>query len=969
MSLNVTKCGLRLVMGLLASSMVSGVCVGSNVQPVDGGGVVLGTTVADSSRIALPAHTVEGRLANGLHYLILPNGYPAHTAEMRLVMRLGSVQETVEQKGSAHFLEHMAFGGTRHFPGRSMVDYLEGLGMKYGRDINAVTGYDRTIFMLSVPMGAGAAADAEVLDKSLLILRDWLTDISFDAERSAKERGVILEELRGYNQGDEFYDLKIGQNQFAERMPLGSSEDIRSIGRPDLLEFYRKWYMPQLASVVVVGDVDASEVEKRIKRLFGDAPQKSMADYRSYTLDYTEGVHFKELTDSLPQKSVLELMVPHPCVVARDLESLADKELGNLLVDAVNSRLSMVRIPCTVSDNWYLADKNHFVMACSAASRDSLLKVVERVAYELHRMVKEGWCSPELDGLKERFVERLSALDGARTSAAFCDDFTDYILSGDRYVYVPAEMEVLKEKVRRITSAQLQERLAEWLGWKERSLLVAYANHAGADERLQAQAVLKAWRAGVDRPLEVFNFCPVVIKEMKSEAPACLTVVHPQRTSDIVRDQRLNAIKLRDVRLKNGLRLLLRPTPNGSSTLLFELLGRGGTADLPAHRYHALEGTAGYIEMGGIQQVDYDSLMAYTCQEEILVNVTLGHYWHGLLGTAPVKKSQELFNLLYEKMHHPELRYDDFEEIRRDALESVGKESLLERLMHQASDRLLANRLDSLAGNIPSVCYSEPTAEVIKSMNLDEIGDYFCRLFANPEGTTLIVTGDFQEAEILPQLIATFGRMQVPEHPVSQAAQLPHPTESAYTEGFAGGNDTQTLLEYVYAGHFQPSLKAGMTLKLMRDILQDRLLSVLREKENIVYSPYALLYYNGEPRNNYYFDLSLSVDSANTARTEKIVKEIVADLRKHPVAQEELDKLKRSFRVNKRQVLTEEAATDWRKMISLMLQNGESLADFNEYDAQLDAITPADVREAFERYLDPEKQILLYIGSHQLHDK
>lgn len=932
-------------------------------------GVTTGTTavpngIDDSLKISLPRNTVEGRLSNGLHYLILPNGNPSNTVEMRLVMRLGAVQETEEQKGSAHFLEHMAFGGTRHFPGRSMVEYLEKLGMKYGRDINAVTGYDRTIFMLSVPM---KKTDTAVLDSTLLILKDWLTDITFDADRTVKERGVILEELRGYDQGDDFYDLKIGHNQFAKRMPLGSAEDIRSIARPDLLNFYHKWYTPQLASVVVVGNVAPEQVEKRVRRMFGGIPMKKIDDYRTYTLDYKEGVHLKELTDSLPQKSRLELMIPHPCVIGKDLASTTDKKLGSLLVDAMNHRLSLAKIPCSVSDDWYLSDKNHFVLSCAGTSRDSLLKVVADASYEVKRMVIDGWCSPELAYLKKQVLGRLSYLPEGRSSSFYCDDFADYILAGDRYIYSEQEMQKLKEGVLRITSGQLQQRLKEWLSWMDRTLLVAYSNHAGASQHLQSQDVLKAWKSGQDRKMEAYSYCPVEVNEITATAPACLTVEHPLRSSDIVADTRLSNIKLRDVRLKNGLRILLRPTPNGSETLLFELAGRGGTADVPAERYHALEGMAGYIEMGGIDKVNYDTLTSYTCQENILVNLTLGHYWHGLLGTSPVKKSKELFNLIYEKIHYPELRYDDFEEIRQDELKSAGEESLLERLMHQASDRLLASRLDSLAGNIPAVCFRERTLDDVKSMNLDEIADYYRRMFTNPEGTTLIVTGDFEEKEILAQLVATFGRMQVPAHPLVLNNEPSHPS-AAYVEGFEGGNDTQTILEYIYAGTFTPSLKAGMTLKLMRDILQDRLLSVLREKENIVYSPYSLLYYNGEPRNNYYFDLSLSVDSANTARTEQLVDKIVSDLRNHPVSRAELNKLKRSFRINKSQVLTEDAATDWRKMISLMIQNGESLKDFNDYDAQLDSITPADVCRSFQQLMRPEKRMLLYIGSHQLHD-
>lgn len=123
-------------------------------------------------------------------------------------MRVGSVQETENQKGCAHFLEHMAFGGTRHFPKRSLVSYLESKGVKYGIDINAFTGYDRTIYMFAVPTDHGQEA---VVDSSLLIIRDWLDGISFLPEKVENEKGIILEELRSYDLNDEFYQLKIGQ--------------------------------------------------------------------------------------------------------------------------------------------------------------------------------------------------------------------------------------------------------------------------------------------------------------------------------------------------------------------------------------------------------------------------------------------------------------------------------------------------------------------------------------------------------------------------------------------------------------------------------------------------------------------------------------------------------------------------------------------------------------------------------------
>ena len=130
--------------------------------------------------ISLPVGTVEGRLENGLRYLILPNAAPKHNVEVRLVMRVGSLMENERQKGAAHFLEHSAFIGTQHFPGRSMVDYFERLGMKFGRDINAFTGFDRTIYWLSVPL---EKTDDGVLDTTFLAIKDWLCGIAFEPER------------------------------------------------------------------------------------------------------------------------------------------------------------------------------------------------------------------------------------------------------------------------------------------------------------------------------------------------------------------------------------------------------------------------------------------------------------------------------------------------------------------------------------------------------------------------------------------------------------------------------------------------------------------------------------------------------------------------------------------------------------------------------------------------------------------
>lgn len=913
--------------------------------------------------VQLPPHTIEGWLPNGLHYLILPNNSPTHTTEFRLVMRVGSVQEDEQQKGSAHFLEHMAFNGSTHFPGRSMVDYFESLGMKYGRDINAFTGFDRTIFLYTVPMGRD---DGHVADTTLLVMRDCLNGLAFDAERTKRERGVILEELRGYDYGDDFYGLKIGNNRFSQRLPLGNSEDIRSIDREKLVDYYRRWYSPELATVVVVGDVDASEMERKIHACFASLPAKAVKDFQVYPLTYKPGIALHELRDTLRRHSQLELMIPHPCVVARTVDSHYRKELGNLLVRALIRRFQLQQTDCQVSDNWYLSDKNHFVLALQGRDKASLLEQVTDVAAQLKSIRENGFCPGEMDAVAREYTDHLKAQYSDQLSSKWCDDFVDYVISGDRYINTADEMEAVKEKLRATKSEDLQQLLDEWLGWKDSCMLVAYRNYAGPENSLTEAEVEQAWDAGEQRPAAVFAYeAPEEEEVERISTPACLAERPPYLAEMIATEHTYPDTKVTELTLKNGLHIVLRPTIDNGNNLLLTAFARGGTDDLTPEEYLRYDGAGGYLEMGGIARVDRDTLTSYLLQEELSMNTMIGNDWHEVMGMAPPAKFAELCNLIYEKMHRPELCHDDFAEVRRDELESFGKETLLSQMMKRASDRMVVNRLDSLMGNASANSCLTRTKADLEAQTLDEMADYYVRLFSNPEGLTFVVTGAFQVDSVKQALVATFGRMQRPERPMRPAGRTFSLPAKTYVEGFANDNESQTIFDYVYFGNYRPSLTESLTLKLVRDVLQNRLLSVLREQESVVYSPYVSLFYHGQPQGTYYFDLSASVDYANTSRIDTLLRQIIDDLRSRPVPADELENLKTSFLVTKRQVLSDMASVDWRNNLVNLLKNGETLADFENYERCLRAISPDDLLQAIRRYLNPDKFVLLYIGKHQ----
>src|SRR5499433_2942493 len=211
-------------------------------------------------------------LPNGLRYYVRANKKPEKRAELRLVVKAGSVLEDDDQQGLAHFVEHMAFNGTEHFPKNEIVKFIESLGMRFGADLNAYTSFDETVYTLQVPTDK-----PEVMDKALLVLEDWAHNMSFDPAEIEKERGVVMEEWR-LRRGvdarvrDKLLPVVLKGSRYADRIPIGKTEIIQNFKPETLKKFYKDWYRPDLMAVVAVGDFDKTAVENLVKAHFGSIP-------------------------------------------------------------------------------------------------------------------------------------------------------------------------------------------------------------------------------------------------------------------------------------------------------------------------------------------------------------------------------------------------------------------------------------------------------------------------------------------------------------------------------------------------------------------------------------------------------------------------------------------------------------------------------------------------------------------------
>ena len=227
-----------------------------------------------NERLPLDSAIRTGKLDNGLTYYIRQNAEPAKRAELWLAVNAGSVMEDDDQKGLAHFLEHMLFNGTQRFPSQALLDFLQSIGMKFGPDINAYTSFDETVYTLQIPTDKEAD-----FSKAFDVLQDWAGAATLSPQDFDKERGVIVEEWRlrdktaSGRMQDKIVPMLLGDSQYAKRLPIGDMEIVRNAPVDALRSFYQKWYRPDLMAVIAVGDLDVDKTEAMIRERFSKLPK------------------------------------------------------------------------------------------------------------------------------------------------------------------------------------------------------------------------------------------------------------------------------------------------------------------------------------------------------------------------------------------------------------------------------------------------------------------------------------------------------------------------------------------------------------------------------------------------------------------------------------------------------------------------------------------------------------------------
>lgn len=601
-----------------------------------------------------------GRLPNGLRYFVLPHHKPENRALLWLAVDAGSVLEDDDQRGLAHFAEHMAFNGTAHFPKQSLVQYLESIGMRFGPDLNAYTSFDQTVYQLEIPTDR-----PDTLDRGLAILRDWAGDVSFDPKEVEAERGVVREEWRlGRGAQQRIFDKQavtlFAGTRYAERLTIGDVRVIETAPPATLRRFYTDWYRPDLMAVIVVGEVDPATIEKQITERFSDLKNPKQERPRiPGGVPRADGTRISVVTDREAVATTVSII--HPLAARarasrRDYRRLLTEELYQMLL---NERFAVIsRRPdapfLSAGSGINPMTRSFDAMALVAqAKRGRVDDALRGAMTEVLRVEKHGFVAAELERAK---VEMLRTFEQSATTAptqdgrVFAAELVRYAFENELMIGRPAELELARAILPTITIADLTQLVSQLASEKNRVVLIAGPDN----EPLPKEADIVATLADLGKQAAQSTSAGGIAPWVDQPAAGALMTTLP-KPGKIVAEKKVAAIDVTEWTLSNGARVIVKPTDYERDQVLMLGSSPGGDAILSDADSRTAKLAPTLIGLGGVGDYDIGALQKILNGKRAKVALSVEDTTETLMANGSVTDLETLLQLVHLKMTAPRL--------------------------------------------------------------------------------------------------------------------------------------------------------------------------------------------------------------------------------------------------------------------------------------------------------------------------
>lgn len=806
-----------------------------------------------------------GRLKNGLTYYLRHNAKPEKKADFYIAQKVGSIQEEEHQRGLAHFLEHMCFNGTEKFPGNSLKNYLESIGVKFGVNLNAYTSIDETVYNINnVPVTVEGA-----IDSCLWILHDWADGLLLNHEEIDKERWVIHEEWRqrtsaSLRMTEQILPQVYPGSRYGARLPIGLMSVVDSFPYQALRDYYEKWYRPDLQGIVIVGDFDVDKMEKKIKKIFSKIKKSKNAAERIYfPVDDNDEMIFAQATDKEQQNYSLQIMFKNDAAsrAERNTEEYFRKSVYRSIATSIlNQRFGemmskdnppFLSAGVNYGDFILSSTKNAFTFAVTCKP-EQINEALPVVFSEVERARRFGFTQSELEREKAdnlAYIEKWYAERDKRENGYYVNECVRHFLDNSPMMSPDFDYKLSKEVYSSVTLEDINSVLPSLM--KERNIVaVSYApeksdiRYPGKSDiemlfKMTSQAKLSEYVDNVsDAPL--LSNIPVGGKVVKSEEGVWGSTVWT---------------------LSNGITVAVKPTDFRADNVSLVGYSNGGTNRYPDEDRLNIAFLNNLVHMGGCGSFDAMQLGKKLAGSTATSRVWATDIYDRVEAGCSPKDLETMFQLLYLQFTEP----------RKD---SAAFESYTARVRNSLKDRNM-NPKTALSDTMKVALYdNHPRAKVIlaadiDSINYDRVIEIYRDRTADASDFTFVIVGNVELALLQPLVeryiggLPANGRM---EKIVDDGVDI---RKGIYRNNFRNKMETPTGTEVIiYSGDIEGTQRNGLLMSYLDQILNLVYTEEVREKEGGTYgvgvAGSVIKYPKGE------FQLSISFSMAPERREELV---------------------------------------------------------------------------------------------------
>ncbi|MEI7628798.1 MAG: insulinase family protein [Bacteroidota bacterium] len=902
-----------------------------------------------NGKLPIDPNVKIGKLPNGLTYYIRKNVKPEKKVQLRLAVNAGSILEDADQQGLAHMMEHMNFNGSSHFPKNELVSYLQSIGVQFGADLNAYTGFDETVYILPIPTD-----DSLKVDKGFTILEDWAGNATLSVEEIDKERGVVLEESRlgkGANERmrNKYFPVLLNGSKYSERLPIGKDSILKNFKAESLVRFYKTWYRPNLMSVIVVGDIDPAYAEKEIIKHFSHFKNPVNAKPRPKEIAIAERKDAASmvLTDKEQPRNILQVFnyVEKDKTIATWGE-YRQSIIENLFNTIISQRFSEMTQQPNPPFIFGTATFGGFIRGYRSFMNIALLNdrpvkdAIDALISGTESVKKFGVLPSELERAKSSLLNQIERAykDKDKTeSSELVNVYLNNFLTNSPAIGISDQTSFIKQILPAITLDEVNA-LTKRMETKQGkfSLLMA------SDKSKNPLPSDKELNALIDAahliPVKAYEE-KVVAKSLINKAPVAGKVINETFNK---------ALGTTNWELNNGITISIKQTDFSNDEIKMDSWRWGGITKYPIEDKMNATTAATSIQVMGISDMSPTDLRKFLSGKSVSATPYLNANDEGIEGSSSVKDFETLLQLVHLYFTQPRLDSSLFKGFISSQKSSIAN-------MKANPNFFFADTLNKIQYKDHPWAPNFPTVADFDQINLARTFAIYKEIFGNAYGIHFTFVGNIDPVKVKSLIETYLGSLPGTAKEINFKDVGLRPVKGVVDAVVNKGTAKQSRVNIIFSGEAKYSLDERLKLLALTEVMNIKILETLREQMSGIYGGGMRGSLTNRPYNNYNISIGFPCGPENVDKLTTALFSILNEAIDKGIEQKDLDKVKETLKKQNQDLIKQNDY--WLDAMSKAFIEKDDPMWILEYNQKVDTLTTVELQSLAKKYFNMQNYI------------